>query len=52
VELFLNDALPSNAKLAAAIWQATVSLKFSPMILGLAIKNTVVQLVNGVRATS
>jgi elongation factor G len=41
-ELFLNDALPSNVQLAAAIRRATVSLKFSPVFIGLAIKNTVV----------
>ena len=33
-ELFLNDALPSNAQLAVAIRRATVSLKFSPVFLG------------------
>ena len=42
-ELFLNDALPSNAQLVAAIRRATVSLKFSPVFLGLAIKKTAVQ---------
>jgi elongation factor G len=50
-ELFLNDALPSNAQLAAAIRRATVSLKFSPVFLGSAIKNTAVQpLLDGVCA--
>ncbi|KAN0137569.1 P-loop containing nucleoside triphosphate hydrolase protein [Lactarius tabidus] len=33
-DLFLNDALPSNEQLAAAIRRATVSLKFSPVFLG------------------
>ncbi|KAI0295312.1 elongation factor G mitochondrial [Multifurca ochricompacta] len=42
-ELFLNDALPSNEQLAGAIRRATVSLKFSPVFLGSAIKNTAVQ---------
>jgi len=50
-ELFLNDALPSNTQLAAAIRRATVSLKFSPVFLGSAIKNTAVQpLLDGVCA--
>lgn len=50
-ELFLNDAHPSNAQLAAAIRRATVSLKFSPVFLGSAIKNTAVQpLLDGVCA--
>jgi elongation factor G len=50
-ELFLNDVLPSNVQLAAAIRRATVSLKFSPVFLGSAIKNTAVQpLLDGVCA--
>jgi elongation factor G len=50
-ELFLNDALPSNVQLAAAIRRATVSLKFSPVFLGSAVKNTAVQpLLDGVCA--
>ena len=50
-ELFLDNALPSNSQLAAAIRRATVSLKFSPVFLGLAIKNTAVQpLLDGVCA--
>ncbi|KAH9954074.1 elongation factor G, mitochondrial [Russula dissimulans] len=50
-ELFLNDALPSNTQLAEAIRRATVSLKFSPVFLGSAIKNTAVQpLLDGVCA--
>ncbi|KAI0247542.1 P-loop containing nucleoside triphosphate hydrolase protein [Lactifluus subvellereus] len=50
-ELFLNDAHPSNSQLAAAIRRATVSLKFSPVFLGSAIKNTAVQpLLDGVCA--
>jgi elongation factor G len=49
VELFLNDALPSNAQLAAAVRWVTVSLKFSPVVPGCAIKNTAVQpLLDGV----
>ena len=50
-ELFLNDAQPSNTQIAAAIRRATVSLKFSPVFLGSAVKNTVVQpLLDGVCA--
>ena len=50
-DLFLNDALPSNEQLAAAIRRATVSLKFSPVFLGSAVKNTAVQpLLDGVCA--
>jgi elongation factor G len=50
-EFFLNDALPSSSQLAAAIQRATVSLKFSPVFLGSAIKNTAVQpLLDGVCA--
>jgi elongation factor G len=50
-DLFLNDALPSNTQLATAIRRATVSLKFSPVFLGSAIKNTAVQpLLDGVCA--
>ncbi len=48
-DLFLNDALPSTEQLAAAIRRATVSLKFSPVFLGSAVKNTAVQpLLDGV----
>jgi elongation factor G len=50
-ELFLNDELPTNDQLAAAIRRATVALKFSPVFLGSAIKNTAVQpLLDGVCA--
>ncbi|KAI9456033.1 elongation factor G, mitochondrial [Lactarius psammicola] len=50
-DLFLNDALPSTEQLAAAIRRATVSLKFSPVFLGSAVKNTAVQpLLDGVCA--
>jgi elongation factor G len=50
-ELFLNDAVPSNVQLAEAIGRSTVSLKFSPVFLGSAIKNTAVQpLLDGVCA--
>ncbi|CAK5265345.1 unnamed protein product [Mycena citricolor] len=42
-ELFLNDELPSNDLLAAAIRRSTIGLKFSPVFLGSAIKNTGVQ---------
>ncbi|KAI0067438.1 elongation factor G, mitochondrial [Artomyces pyxidatus] len=42
-ELFLNDEEPSNVQLAEAVRRATVALKFSPVFLGSAIKNTAVQ---------
>ena len=49
VDLFLNDALPSNTQLATAIWCVTVLLKFSPVFLGSAVENTAVQpLLSGV----
>ena len=41
--LFLNDSLPSTKQLAAALGRATVSLKFSPIFLGSAVKNTAVK---------
>jgi elongation factor G len=48
-EMFLNDELPSNDQLAAAIRRSTINLKFSPVFLGSAIKNTGVQpLLDGV----
>ena len=48
-ELFLNDQLPSNDEIAAAIRRSTVGLKFSPVFMGSAIKNTGVQpLLDGV----
>lgn len=50
-ELFLNDELPTNDQISAAIRRATVGLKFSPVFLGSAIKNTAVQpLLDGVCA--
>ncbi|KAF8063444.1 elongation factor G, mitochondrial [Lyophyllum atratum] len=50
-ELFLNDELPSNSQIAEAIRRATIGLKFSPVFLGSAIKNTAVQpLLDGVCA--
>ncbi|KAI0052802.1 elongation factor G mitochondrial [Auriscalpium vulgare] len=50
-DLVLDDAEPSNIQLAEAIRRATVSLKFSPVFLGSAIKNTAVQpLLDGVCA--
>ncbi|KAJ7287683.1 elongation factor G, mitochondrial [Mycena rebaudengoi] len=50
-EIFLNDEQPSNGQIAAAIRRATVGLKFSPVFLGSAIKNTAVQpLLDGVCA--
>ncbi|EDR02488.1 uncharacterized protein LACBIDRAFT_295443 [Laccaria bicolor S238N-H82] len=42
-ELFLNDELPNNDQIAAAIRRSTIALKFSPVFLGSAIKNTAVQ---------
>ena len=50
-ELFLNDETPTNNQLADAIRRATVGLKFTPVFLGSAIKNTAVQpLLDGVCA--
>ncbi|KAF7315294.1 Elongation factor G, mitochondrial [Mycena indigotica] len=50
-ELFLNDEQPTNDQIAAAIRRATIGLKFSPVFLGSAIKNTAVQpLLDGVCA--
>ncbi|KAF7321467.1 Elongation factor G, mitochondrial [Mycena kentingensis (nom. inval.)] len=50
-ELFLNDELPTNMQIADAIRRSTIGLKFSPVFLGSAIKNTAVQpLLDGVCA--
>ena len=37
-DLFLNNSLPSTEQLAAAIRRATVSLKFSPVFFGFAVR--------------
>jgi len=42
-ERFLNDEEVSNVQIAEAIRRATTELKFSPVFLGSAIKNTAVQ---------
>ncbi|KAG2153768.1 P-loop containing nucleoside triphosphate hydrolase protein [Suillus bovinus] len=42
-ELLIMDEIPTTAQLVAAIRRATVGLKFSPVFLGSAIKNTAVQ---------
>jgi elongation factor G len=42
-ELFFNDESPSNDQMAAAIRRSTIALKFFPVFLGFAIKNTAVQ---------
>ncbi|KAF9449353.1 elongation factor G, mitochondrial [Macrolepiota fuliginosa MF-IS2] len=48
-EIFLNDEVPNNEQIASAIRRATIGLKFSPVFLGSAIKNTAVQpLLDGV----
>ncbi|KII90410.1 hypothetical protein PLICRDRAFT_157553 [Plicaturopsis crispa FD-325 SS-3] len=48
-ELILSDEMPTNDQLAAAIRRATVSLKFSPVFMGSAVKNMCVQpLLDGV----
>ncbi|KAF8995537.1 elongation factor G, mitochondrial [Cyathus striatus] len=50
-EMFLNDELPNNEQIAAAVRRSTISLKFSPVFLGSAIKNTAIQpLLDGVCA--
>ncbi|KAG5645328.1 Elongation factor G, mitochondrial [Asterophora parasitica] len=50
-ELFLNDEIPTNGQIAAAIRRSTIGLKFSPVFMGSAIKNTGVQpLLDGVCA--
>lgn len=48
-EIVLMDETPSNEDIADAIRRATLSLKFSPVFMGSAIKNTGVQpLLDGV----
>ncbi|KAI6014495.1 hypothetical protein PISMIDRAFT_27000 [Pisolithus microcarpus 441] len=48
-DLILCDEMPTNVQIAEAIRRATVGLKFSPVFLGSAIKNTAVQpLLDGV----
>lgn len=42
-ELLIMDETPTTAQLVAAIRRATVGLKFSPVFIGSAIKNTAVQ---------
>ena len=50
-DLILCDETPTNQQIAEAIRRATVGLKFSPVFLGSAIKNTAVQpLLDGVCA--
>ncbi|KIK69018.1 hypothetical protein GYMLUDRAFT_67722 [Collybiopsis luxurians FD-317 M1] len=50
-DLVLMDETPTNAQIDAAIRRSTVGLKFSPVFLGSAIKNTGVQpLLDGVAA--
>ncbi|TFK62629.1 elongation factor G, mitochondrial [Pluteus cervinus] len=48
-ELFLTDQTPTNVQIADAIRRSTIGLKFTPVFLGSAIKNTAVQpLLDGV----
>lgn len=48
-ELVLNDEVPNNVEISEAIRRCTVGLKFSPVFLGSAIKNTAIQpLLDGV----
>lgn len=48
-DLLINDEQPNNAQIAAAIRRSTIGLKFSPVFMGSAIKNTGVQaLLDGV----
>ncbi|KAG6901418.1 Elongation factor G, mitochondrial [Termitomyces sp. Mi166 len=48
-DLLINDEQPTNAQIAAAIRRSTIGLRFSPVFMGSAIKNTGVQpLLDGV----
>ncbi|KAG5335867.1 Elongation factor G, mitochondrial [Termitomyces sp. Mn162] len=48
-DLLINDEQPTNAQVAAAIRRSTIGLRFSPVFMGSAIKNTGVQpLLDGV----
>ncbi|KAG6868847.1 Elongation factor G, mitochondrial [Termitomyces sp. T159_Od127] len=48
-DLLISDEQPTNAQIAAAIRRSTIGLKFSPVFMGSAIKNTGVQtLLDGV----
>jgi elongation factor G len=50
-DIVLNDEVPNDEQIASAVRRATVGLRFSPVFLGSAIKNTAVQpLLDGVCA--
>lgn len=42
-DMIINEEIPTNDHIASAIRRATVGLKFSPVFMGSAIKNTAVQ---------